>query len=269
MRSFRRPLLLALMIAAAFVLVGRGSASPPLQRETAHRAFRVLLFTRTTGFRHDSIPAGVTAVTELGRSHHFTVDATEDPGVFAAETLGRYAVVIFLNTTGDILDNAQQEALKRFVERGGGFVGVHAATDTEPDWPWYGTMLGARFKTHPAIQNATLHVVDRNHASTAHLPATWERRDEWYDYHAPPPKDARILIMLDESTYEGGTMGADHPIAWSRTQKRGRVWHTGLGHTIEGFDEPLFRKHLAGGILWAAGNDTAPPGRERSKSPSR
>jgi type 1 glutamine amidotransferase len=214
---------------------------------------RVLVFSRTAGYRHASIPRGIAAVRELGSRHSLIVEATEDPKVFSDSGLRPYKVVVFLSTTGDVLDDAQQAAFERWVRAGGGFVGVHSASDTEYDWPWYGQLVGAYFKRHPAIAQATVDVRDRSHPSTRCLAARWSRTDEWYDFRAPPAGDVHVLATLDESTYAGGEMGASHPIAWYHERDGGRAWYTALGHTEESYAEPAFLDHLAGGILWAAG----------------
>lgn len=224
----------------------------------ARPAPTILVFSRTAGFRHDSIPAGITAIQALGQSRGFTVEATEDPGTFSDESLARFDAVVFLSTTGDVLDEAQQAAFERYIAAGHGYAGIHAAADTEYDWPWYGRLVGAYFKGHPAVQDALVVVGDRAHESTAGLPEQWRRRDEWYDYRNSPRDQVdgatiRILATLDEASYEGGTMGADHPIAWCHEYGGGRAWYTGGGHTPESYAEPEFLDHLAGGILWACG----------------
>jgi type 1 glutamine amidotransferase len=229
--------------------------------EAAER-FNVLVFSRTAGFRHDSIPDGIEAVRRLGREHGFEVDATEDSAHFTDERLAGYGAVIFLNTTGTVLDPEQKEAFQRYIQAGGGFVGVHAAADTEYDWPWYGRLVGAYFKSHPRIQRATINVEDREHLSTRHLPQRWTRTDEWYTFRQSG-RDIRsrlnILLSLDEDTYEGGGMDGDHPIAWFHEYDGGRAWYTGLGHTRESYREPEFLQHLLGGILWAADVQAPPP----------
>lgn len=214
--------------------------------------FSVLVFSKTAGFRHDSIPHGIAAIRELGAAQGFTVVATEDATLFTPQQLQHHRAVIFLNTTGDVLDDTQQQALEGFIRGGGGFVGVHSAADTEHGWPWYGGLVGAYFASHPAIQNAAINVLDRAHASTRMLPARWSRSDEWYNYRARPTAEVTLLLQLDESSYQGGSMGASHPIAWYHPYDGGRAWYTGLGHTSESYQEPLFRQHLLGGILWAA-----------------
>jgi type 1 glutamine amidotransferase len=213
---------------------------------------RVLVFSKTAGFRHDSIPTGVAAIREI-LAPRYEVDASEDSAVFTDESLKRYRAVVFLSTTGDILDGAQQEAFERFIRAGGGYAGVHAAADTEYSWPWYGQLVGAYFKTHPPTQESTVLVEDRTHRSTRMLPAEWRRTDEWYVYQTNPRGKVRVLASLDDDTVEGVDMGGDHPIAWYHEFDGGRAWYTGGGHTKESFSEPLFRKHLEGGILWAAG----------------
>ncbi|MFC9113472.1 MULTISPECIES: ThuA domain-containing protein [Streptomyces] len=208
----------------------------------------LLVYTRTTDYRHDSIPAGVAALRALGG---FDVHAHEDPAVFE-EPLDRYAAVVFLSTSGDVLTPAGRERLAAHVEAGGGFVGVHAAACTEYDWPYYGELLGARFDRHPPLQPGRAVVEDHGHPATRHLPAVWELTDEWYDFRTNPRPAVRVLVSADESSYDGGTMGADHPLAWCREQGAGRVFYTSLGHTSEIYDDPDFRAHLRGGISWAA-----------------
>jgi type 1 glutamine amidotransferase len=214
---------------------------------------RVLVFTKTAGFRHESIPDGLAAVAALGAAHGFTVEPTEDAGAFTDANLGGFAAVLFLNTTGDVLDEDQQDAFQRYIRAGGGFAGVHAASDTEHDWPWYGELVGAFFLSHPAIQRATVHVLDDAHPSTRCVPAAWTRRDEWYDFESRPVAGVRILATVDEDTYEGAVMGAPHPIAWAHAFEGGRAWYTAMGHTAESYAEPDFLDHLLGGVLWAAG----------------
>ncbi|MDQ7906436.1 ThuA domain-containing protein [Phytohabitans sp. ZYX-F-186] len=209
---------------------------------------RVLVFSRTTGFRHDSIPAGVRAMREL----HPRVAATEDPT--ALEDLTGVDAVVFLNTNGDVLTGAGRAELERYVRGGGGFLGVHSAAATEYGWPFYGELVGAWFDKHPAVQPATITVSDPDHPATAYLPAAWARVDEWYDFRSRP--DARVLLRVDESTYAGGGMGADHPLAWCHERLGGRAFYTALGHTIESYAEPAFRKHLSKALEWVTNIST-------------
>lgn len=224
-------------------------------------SFRLLVYSRTTGYRHDSIPAGIAALRALGAAHDFEVDATEDPAAFTVENLARYRVVVFLSTSGTVLEPSGRAALESFVRSGGGFVGVHAAAGTEYDWPFYEELVGAYFDRHPHIQPGVIHVVDRDHPATASLPTVWRRTDEWYDFRSHPQSrpasdsmsPVRVLMTVDESSYTGGGMGADHPIAWCRQIAAGRSFYTAIGHAIESYAEPEFRAHLAGGIRYAAG----------------
>lgn len=211
----------------------------------------VLVYTHTNGYVHASIPDGVAAIVEIGAEHGFSVSATDDSLVFAPERLAVYDAVVFLNTTGDVLAPAQEDALGAFVEDGGGFVGVHAAGDTEYDSPVYQRLQRAFFESHPATQEATIDVVETDHPATRHLPARWTRTDEWYNFKTVPD-GVTVLLRLDESTYQGGTMGDDHPIAWSHRVGDGRMLYTALGHTAESYAEGEFRAHLAGAICWAA-----------------
>jgi cytochrome c len=217
----------------------------------------VLVFSRTLGYRHDAIGAGIEAIRTLGQANAFAVQQTEDPALFTDEVLAGFDVVVFLSTTADVLDDAQQGALERFIHVGGGWVGVHAAADTEYDWAWYGQLLGggAWFKSHPEIQAVTLKVENAAHASTAHLPATFQLQDEWYNFKANPRAAVSVVMTLDESSYAPGAdaMGADHPIAWYHEFEGGRAFYTGLGHRPELYTDPVFTQHLLGGIRWAAG----------------
>ena len=209
----------------------------------------LLVFSKTTDYRHESIPAGVAAVAEIGAELGFTVDATEDADMFDAENLSQYAAVVFLSPSGTIFEtDAQRAALESYVVSGGGFVGIHAASTAESDWPFYGELLGGRFKSHPPLQPATVIVEDGSHPSTAHLGSTWTLVDEWYEFTDDPRPRVHVLLSVDESTYAGGAMGPGHPIAWQHTAGTGRCFYTALGHPIEVYAEPAFRAHLAGGI---------------------
>ncbi|MFJ5037332.1 ThuA domain-containing protein [Streptomyces parvulus] len=225
--------------------------APP--RAAADPAYKILVFSKTAGFRHSSIDDGLAALRDLGTAHNFTVDATEDAGAFTSGNLGQYRAVVFLSTTGDVLDGTQQTAFEQYIQGGGGYVGIHAAADTEYDWPFYDGLAGALFHSHPAVQSATVRVEDRAHDATAHLGRTWQRTDEWYNYRTNPRTTAHVLASLDESSYSGGNMAGDHPISWCKDYRGGRAFYTGGGHTDESFADPAFNRHLLGGIRWAAG----------------
>ncbi len=214
---------------------------------------KVLVFSKTAGFRHSSIPHGITAIQALGAANGFTVTATEDAAQFTTANLAQYQAVIWLSTTGDVLNASQQTAFESYIASGGGYAGVHAAADSEYDWPWYGGLVGAYFQSHPAIQQAVIKVEDRSNVSTAHLPPTWTRTDEWYNYRTNVRANAKVLASLDESSYSGGSMGGDHPITWCQSYGGGRSWYTGLGHTDETYSDATFRQMLLGGIQVAAG----------------
>lgn len=218
-------------------------------------SFAVLVFTRTAAYVHASIPDGVAALRALGGVTGFSVDETSDAGRFTDAGLAPYRAIVFLSTTGDVLNDAQQGAFERWLAAGHGWVGIHSASDTEYDWPWYQSMLGAHFDGHPAIQKAMVRVVDAAHLSTRPLPATIARTDEWYNFNQQPV-GAHLLVTIDESTYQGGSMGATHPMSWMKEFDGGRVWYTAMGHTSESYAEIPFLEHLRGGILWAAGMDT-------------
>jgi type 1 glutamine amidotransferase len=255
-RRLSRPVVAATVM-VLLVLTGcdrQGQGPEPAPAATQVRdPLSVLVFTRTTGYRHTSIDDGVAAIRQLGAANGFAVEATEDPRRIEEAALERFQVVVFLSSTGDPLDRTQQGALRRWVEGGGGWVGVHAAADALYDWPWYGELVGAWFRRHPSIQRATVRVTDRDHPSTRSLPAAWTRTDEWYDFRANPRGRVQVLAEVDEATYQGGGMGADHPVIWCHQQGRGRSWYTALGHTERSWSEARFLAHLLGGIRWAAG----------------
>ncbi len=218
--------------------------------------YSVLVFSKTAGYRHASIPNGIAAIQQLGAKHGFRVSATEDSTQFTTANLANYKAVIFLSTTGTILDANQKAAFESYIRNGGGFVGVHAATDTEYDWPFYGKLVGAYFLSHPKVQPARVQITDHKHPSTASLPETLNRTDEWYNFRANPRGAVHVLAVLDESSYTGGTMG-DHPIAWCHDFEGGRAWYTEMGHTEASYSEPEFLTHLLGGIQTAAGVERA------------
>ncbi len=205
-------------------------------------------------YRHESIETGVAAVKKIGKENGFLVDATEDASLFNEENLQKYSTVVFLNTSGNVLDHYQQADFERYIHAGGGFVGIHSAADTEYDWKWFHKLVGGTFQNHPAICNAKLKIVDKTHSSTAMLPETWERTDEWYNYKSFYP-GIKPLIQLDETSYEGGTNGENHPSAWYHEFDGGRAFYTGGGHTKESFSEPLFLQHILGGIKYTIGEN--------------
>jgi type 1 glutamine amidotransferase len=234
--------------------LGAAEAGVDFSSFDAGSGFGVLLFSRTTGYRHDSIPAAIAALTELGAANGYVAAATEDPTAFTADNLARFKVVVFLMTTGDPLDDVAQAAFEAWVGAGGNWVGVHSAADTEYNWPFYGALVGAYFKQHPAIQQASVDIEVADHLATAGLPSPWMRTDEWYDFQTNPRATTTVLMTVDESTYTGGTMGADPPIAWAHaTTGGGRAIYTAMGHTMESYADPMFRQHLVGAIRWAAG----------------
>ena len=220
-------------------------------------------------FRHASITNGIVAIKKLGLENGFAVDATEDSSAFTATNLERYKAVVFLSTSGDILNEQQQTAFEDYLKSGGGLAGVHAAiagaVATEGGWSWYRELCGAEFTNHSSIVFATVKVEDLMNPSTAHLPQRWERTDEWYNFMASPRGRVRVLASLDESTYKGGNMGQDHPVAWCRQFGKGRFWYTALGHTEASYTESNFLRHLLGGIEVAAGVKPANFSPEKAK----
>ena len=212
----------------------------------------ILVFTKTKAYRHKNISDGVYALREIGKGT-FVVEQTEDAGVFTIENLKRFPAIVFFSTTGDVLNKEQQRAFEQYIHSGGGFVGIHAAADTEYDWPWYGQLVGAWFKDHTEVILATVRREDKTHISTINFPDSWRRADEWYRFRTNPRENVRVLVTVNDQDLGEITMNGDHPISWMHEFEGGRAWYTGMGHTKESFLEPEFRKHVLGGIVWAMG----------------
>ena len=212
---------------------------------------RVLLFSETKDFRHSSTETAIAALEELAASAGMQTDlAPDSDGLFTDTNLANYDAVVWVLTSGDVLNDDEQAAFERYIREGGGYAGIHAASFTEFEWPWYGRLVGAYFDSHPAIQSATQDVEDRSHSSTSHLGARWTRTDEWYNYRTNPRSMVNVLLTLDESSYTGGNMSDDHPSAWFHDFDGGRSWYTGGGHTEASYLEPDFREHLLGGLRY-------------------
>lgn len=253
MKMLRR--LVAATAAVATTLGITALVSPPPRVQAAHHS--ILVFSKTAAFRHSSIDEGIAAIEALGAEHDFTVDTTEDAADFNEANLAQYAAVVWLSTTGDVLDASQQAAFEDYIRDGGGYVGIHAASDTEYAWEWYADLVGAYFLGHPpGTPTATTVTEDHAHPSTAHLDTRWSRTDEWYSFQSNPRNDVHVLQSLDETTYTPGgslAMGHDHPLTWCHTYDGGRAWYTGAGHTEASFADDDFMTMILGGIQWAAG----------------
>ncbi len=272
MRTVLLRVVLATMLLTSGMLLTTLASGSTAATATDGTGVRVLVFSRTAGYRHNSIPAGVAALREIGAQHGFAMDATEDPATFTDAGLAPYDAVVFLSTTGDVLGEAQEDAFERYIRGGGGYMGIHAASDTEYEWPFYGRLVGGYFDSHPHVQQADVVVEDQTNPATANLPARWTRTDEWYNFKAPedgptssalapdysPREKVHVLASLDEASYtelddDVDVVADDHPIAWCQEMAGGRSFFTGGGHTVESYGEPLFREHLLGGLRIAAG----------------
>jgi Uncharacterized protein conserved in bacteria len=219
--------------------------------------FDVLLYTKANGYRHQSIEAGVAAIQKLGKQHRFDVFWTDDPSVFNDEALARFEVIVFLLTSGDVLNEAQKAAMERFIRSGRGFVGIHSAADTEYGWDWYTRMMGHMFVSHPAVQTATLQVEDANFPGMDRLPPRFSFTDEWYEFDEARSPNLKYLLTIDTSTYEPTperrNEGSRHsPMSWYHEYDGGRAFYTTLGHVAENYSDERFQHHLYGGIYWAA-----------------
>lgn len=223
--------------------------------------FNALLFTKTDGWHHDSINAGVTAMQDLAKLHNFDIFWTEDAGrVFNEEALAKYDVVIFLLTTGDVLNDEQQRAFERYIQNGGGYVGVHSASDTEYEWGWYTEMVGYMFHIHPAVQTGVLQVEDRDFPGMDRFANRFIFTEEWYEFGPPRSEGLNFLLSVDETTYDpaanwGAKQGVGmgfHPVSWYHNFDGGRAFYTALGHLPATYGDADFMHHVYGGIYWAA-----------------
>ncbi len=244
-RSCRNAFHIALALLLCVPTASRANDASVSATADATARAAVLVYTRTTGYRHDVIPKAIATLRTLAKTQGVRVESSEDPTLFTAARLARYRAVVFANTTGDVLDASQRAAFEAYVAGGGGFMGLHSAADTEYGWPWYGRLVGARFVHHPpGLQTARV---------TFTSGETWRVRDEFYDYDRTPRGAVRVLATLDERDYAGGRMGDDHPIAWCHASLGGRAWYTGLGHDAALYDAARFRLHLTRGLRYVLG----------------
>jgi PKD repeat protein/type 1 glutamine amidotransferase len=256
-RAFRRRAIafagtLALLAGTVTGLVSAPALADPPEHSNGNR-YKVLVFTKATAERHESTAAGVAALRQLGNQFRFAVHVTDDASKFDEPHLKQYRVVVFLNTSGDVLTDAEQAAFEAYYRDGGGFVGVHSAIETEPDWSFFTDILGTRAAGASGVTEATVKVADRVHPASETLPEYWRHTDQWYNFTSNVRGFSHVLATVDERTYDGGTMGFDHPIAWCKDYQGGRSFYTGLGDTPTSFATAELRAHLAGAIEWAAG----------------
>jgi len=223
--------------------------------------FNVLLFTKMEGWHHKAVNEGVTAMRELSEKHHFAMDWHEDPNTFTDENLEKYDAVVFMLNTGNVLNEEQQGAMKRFIQAGNGFVGIHSASDTHYDWEWYTKLVGRMFVIHPPIQTAQLEVLDRSFPGMERMPDKFWFTDEYYEFGPEKVEGLNYLLAIDEDTYDpsadwgrvsGDGMGEFHPLAWYHEYDGGRSFYTALGHVPAVYKDTLFLEHLYGGLMWAA-----------------
>jgi type 1 glutamine amidotransferase len=262
MRLARR--LASLILAVAALSVTAASPAEPQPPAQAIQ-FKVLVFTKAAAEKHASTNAGVNALRALGQTNRFIVEVTDDARKFDASHLKQFRAVVFLNTSGDVLDAAQQAAFEAYFHDGGGFVGIHSAIETEPGWQFFTDLLGARASSEASLQSGTVKVADGVHDASKDLPEYWTRTDTWYNFASNVRGFSHVLATVVEDPFNpqpsgltldgiaGGTMGADHPVAWCKDWKGGRAFYTAGGHNPTSFSEPAFRSHLAGAVRWAAG----------------
>ncbi len=222
-----------------FIFVQVHTAPVVEHDESNSNQSKILVFYKTIPYFHESIPIGINAIRKLGEQNGFDVDATNIASYFTKNNLKPYSAVVFLSTTGDVFNNQEQQAFKSYYRTGKGFVGIHAATDTEYEWSWYNGLLGGYFASHPSrLQNATLNVVDQTFIATKHLPKQWKRFDEWYSFQMTQWDKVHVLIAIDETSYYGGEHGKVHPMSWYQNYDDGRSFYTQLSHQQDSYLDP-------------------------------
>ena len=251
----------ALLLCIAFAMLTADAFGATAERR------RVLVYTRNhvtngKGFVHENIPYSVDAIRKIGAQAGFDVDASEDPKVFTADNLKKYAAIVFSNANNEAFETvSQRDAFRRYIRGGGGFVGIHSASGSEREWPWFWSMLGGKFRRHPKTQTFEVRVADARHPATKELPATFKWDDEFY-YLDQLNTAIRPLLLVDpaklddeqKKEYPGSRFGDSMPIAWYHKFEGGRSFYTALGHKKEHYQDPLMIKHIRGGILWAMGD---------------
>lgn len=264
---------LLLLLTAASALCApaaaeQNAAAEPVAQSDAAPA--LLVYSKTTGWRHDSIDEAWAALAGIASERGWTVVFTEDPAWFEAERLAEFDAVVWALPTGDTLSDLQKASFRTFVEGGGGFVGLHSAGDSSHTWDWYReNLIGAGYRGHPGdpnVRDGTLHVEDTDHVATLGLPAEWNAADEWYSFADSVHGAFHVLATIDETTYldqaneadRALAMGSDHPMVWVRCVGEGRSFYSALGHTAESYSDPAMRALIAGGISWSLGEGDCP-----------
>jgi type 1 glutamine amidotransferase len=244
----RALLLVATIWQAVFAACAGSETAAPTGPQSPSSPVRVLMVTTTAGFRHDSIPTAREVMTGLASADGFNVTATEDLSLIRATSLTSYDVVFFALTSGELALSADQRAaLLDFVSRGGGFMGVHSATDTLYGWPEYGQLIGAYFKEHPWTTTASVIVEDQSHPTTAGLGASFSLAEEFYVFRENPRPNVSVLLRLDAASV--GSAG-DYPLAWGDSYGAGRVYYNALGHFEATWRDGRFQRQLAAAVRW-------------------
>jgi len=243
------------ILAALFLIISTNANAQRLQEN--QKQFEVLLFTKSLDYQHLGIPNGIQMFKEIARDHHWGLTWTTQSNFFDnQEKLNSIDVIVFMNTSGDILDDDQRKALQAYMRQGGNFVGIHSATFTMMEWPWYVSLVGGVWNRHPdpGIWTGIVNNEEPSHPSAFHIPPRWLITGEWYNY-LEMSDDIKVVLSVDETTFPGGKMPAYHPIAWYQEDfegQGGRSYHTGLGHAEGIYDEPWYRQHILGAVWWAA-----------------
>jgi type 1 glutamine amidotransferase len=254
--NFKHPQILQMALVGILLTISSCDVKSK-RMETVDQGYNILLFTKTAEFRHEAIEAGVLAIEAMAENNAWTIIHSEDSAIFNINSLDSVHVVIFLNTSGPIFNEEERAAFAHYISRGGNFLGVHAATDTEKDWPYYTNLLGAVFDSHPEVQAARITKnMKSDHPSIQHFPNEFWMTDEWYNFKDTLSTEFTILLELEEDSYEGIRMGTRHPLSWYREIGESRIFYTGLGHELSMYQNPDFLHHLEQAIKWTIKNTT-------------
>lgn len=251
-------ILILLVVSSPAVVYSQSSASSasaPIDTKGMH----ALIYTKNgEGFVHDNIESSIKGLEKLLREKGMTFDTSEDPSLFTTDNLKKYDVLIFSSTNNETFDNdRQRSAFQKYIQKGGGFVGIHSASGSERNWPWFWAMLGGKFYRHPPFQSFNIVKIDPDHSSATAVPDYWEREDECYYLKELNP-DIHIILAADLMSiddpkmeeYPSNTFGKYFPVTWCHSFDGGHQWYTSLGHAPEHYEDPVFMDHIWGGIEW-------------------
>ena len=245
------------MLAGTLVVIGQSN-------QVKWKNVKVLVYTRNgKGYVHDNIESSVKAIQKLAAEKGFSVVAGDDPSVFTEDNLKQYSFLLFPNTNNDVFETDDQRlAFRRYIESGGGFVGLHSVLGTERNWTWFKMMLGGSFAWHPKFQPLTLKIIDPAHPTAKGVPANWTKGDECYFMKEMYPgikvvlaHDLSHLSKDEEEKIQKnvGSFARYYPASWHQQFDGGTIWITTLGHDKKDYEDKTYLNHIFQGMEFVAG----------------